>query len=343
VSDQPCILPVEASSAAWDRFVAGSPEATFCHLSGWREIMTDVLGHECRYAAALDDDGEWCGVLPMVRVRSPLFGRYLISMPFLNYGGPVGSPTAQDRLACFALSEARRLGAELLELRNRVAFSSGLVTNARKITVVLPMPRTTELLWKQFPSKLRSQIRRAMKAELTTRFGLDQVDAFYSVFSRNMRDLGTPVMPRGWFEAIARTFPGLAQFGVVYRGDTPVAAGCGFVWRGEFEMTWASSLREFNQLAPNMLLYSSFMERMIELGISDFNFGRCTPGGGTHRFKSQWGAKDEPLPWVQWSAAQVQTTPSPDRPAYRMAAAVWRHLPLPVTNRVGPVLARVIP
>ena len=343
MSDQPCVLPVEASSAAWDRFVAESPDASFCHLSGWREIMTEVLGHECRYAAALDDDGQWCGVLPMVRVRSPLFGRYLVSMPFLNYGGPVGSPTAQDRLACFALNEARRLGAELLELRNRVPFSSGLTTNSRKIIVVLPLPRTTEALWKQFPSKLRSQVRRALKAELTTRFGLDQVDAFYSVFSRNMRDLGTPVMPRGWFEAIARTFPQIAQFGVVYRGDTPVAAGCGFTWRGEFEMTWASSLREFNQLAPNMLLYSSFMERMIELGLGDFNFGRCTPGGGTHRFKSQWGAKDQPLPWAQWSAAQVQATPSPDRPAYRMAAAVWRRLPLPVTNRVGPVLARVIP
>ena len=98
MSDHPSIIPVEASATAWDAFVHQAPEASFCHLSAWREIMTDVLGHECRYAAAIDDDGQWCGVLPMVRVRSQLFGRYLISMPFLNYGGPVGSPGAQERL-----------------------------------------------------------------------------------------------------------------------------------------------------------------------------------------------------------------------------------------------------
>jgi lipid II:glycine glycyltransferase (peptidoglycan interpeptide bridge formation enzyme) len=198
-------------------------------------------------------------------------------------------------------------------------------------------------LWKGFSSKLRSQIRRATKAGLEARFGLDQMEPFYSVFSRNMRDLGTPVMPRAWFESIARIFPQIARFGVVYHGSTPVAAGCGFVWRDEFEMTWASSLREFNHLAPNMLLYCSFMEQMIHAGVRRFNFGRCTAGGGTHRFKTQWGGIDEPLPWGQWSPAQIRTTPSPERPAYRMAAAVWRRLPLNLTNRVGPVLARVIP
>ena len=108
-------------------------------------------------------------------------------------------------------------------------------------------------------------------------------------------------------------------------------------------MTWASSLREFNQLAPNMLLYWSFMSRMIELGATTFNFGRCTVGGGTHKFKTQWGGTDATLPWAQWSPTAVKTTPNPDRTPYRLAAAVWRHLPLPVTNRVGPVLARVIP
>jgi FemAB-related protein (PEP-CTERM system-associated) len=291
----------------------------------------------------MDESGEWCGVLPLVRVRSPLFGRYLVSMPFLNYGGPIGTRDAQERLSRFAMNQAKQLGAQLLELRNRSAVASCLELNQRKITVNLPLPGSSAELWERFPSKLRSQIRRATKGGLETRFGLDQAEPFYSVFSRNMRDLGTPVMPRGWFESIARVFPQLVRFGVVYQGSVPVAAACGFVWRDEFEMTWASSLREFNHLAPNMLLYCSFMERMIQSGVQTFNFGRCTPGGGTHRFKTQWGGIDEPLPWGQWSPTQVRTTPSPDTPAYRVATAVWKRLPLNVTNRVGPALARVIP
>jgi FemAB-related protein (PEP-CTERM system-associated) len=343
VNDRPAVLRLEASGNSWDAFVARSHDATFCHLSGWRDIMADVLGHECHYAAAVDDEGSWCGILPLVRVRSALFGSYVVSMPFLNYGGPLGSVTAQERLSQFALLEARRFNAGLLELRNRELVPSVLRVHPRKIIVVLQLPKSSKELWDGFPSKLRSQIRRAMKAELEPRFGLDQIEPFYEVFSRNMRDLGTPVMPRSWFEAIGKTFPHLAHFGVVYHRGVPVAGGCGFLWRGEFEITWASALREFNQLAPNMLLYWSFMQHLIGLKAHTFNFGRCTQGGGTHRFKSQWGGTDVPLPWAQWSPGEVTATPSPDRRAYRVAAALWRHLPLPVTNRVGPVLARVIP
>jgi len=122
-----------------------------------------------------------------------------------------------------------------------------------------------------------------------------------------------------------------------------VAGGCGFVWREEFELTWASSLLEYKREAPNMLLYWSLIERMIERGLRSFNFGRCTPGGGTHRFKGQWGGSDVPLPWLQWSPGGVSATPNPDRPLYRRAAAVWRRIPRPITDRLGPVLARRLP
>ena len=145
------------------------------------------------------------------------------------------------------------------------------------------------------------------------------------------------------FERLAKVFPGEVEFGAVYRGEQPIAAGCGFVWRNEFEMVWASSLREYRRQAPNMLLYWSFMQRMIARGISVFDFGRCTPGGNTHAFKRQWGGADVALPWAQWSRGDVVATPSPARPIFRAAAACWRHLPLAVANRLGPMIAARIP
>jgi CelD/BcsL family acetyltransferase involved in cellulose biosynthesis len=178
---------------------------------------------------------------------------------------------------------------------------------------------------------------------MEARFGPDHIEAFYEVFARNMRDLGTPVLPRALFERIAQVFPDIAVFGAVYRGEQPVAAGCGFRWRDEFEMTWASSLREHSRQAPNMLLYWSFLERMIGHGVRVFNFGRCSPGGGTHRFKRQWGGVDTALPWAQWTAGQVETTPSPERPLFRVASAAWGRMPLGLANRIGPLLARKLP
>ena len=331
----------------WDAFVLRRDESSFCHLYGWSAVMEKALGHECVYLAAADATGELCAVLPLVRVRSALFGHYLVSMPFLNYGGPVGVPEACRFLSAEAASLAERSGADLLELRTRFDVgASSLTTNTRKVTVLLDLPGDSERLWKEgIPAKVRSQVRRPQKEGMVTRFGADQLDAFYRVFTRNMRDLGTPVLARSFFERIADALPEQVEFGVVLLGDTPVAAGCGFLWKGELEMTWASSLREHNRSAPNMLLYWSFMERAIERGASVFNFGRCTPEGGTHRFKRQWGAtRDVPLPWAQWSRRGLTATPNPDGGSLlRLATRAWSRLPLPVANALGPRLSRALP
>jgi serine/alanine adding enzyme len=339
------IEPVDPDVPDWGAFVHEAEDSTFCHDGGWRGIMEDVLGHECTFLAARDGNGRWVGVLPLTRVRSRLFGDYLVSMPFLNYGGPIGHPAARAQLARHAAALAERHGVDLLELRCREELVSDLHLVHRKVTVVLRLPDQPETLWSdRFPSKLRSQVRRPMKEGLEARFGAEQVPAFYEVFARHMRDLGTPVLPRGLFERMATLFGDRAVFGAVYRGNEPVAAGCGLTWRDELEMTWAASLREHSRVAPNMLLYWSFMERAIRQGMRTFNFGRSTPGAGTHRFKRQWGGEDVPLPWLQWSGRGLAATPTPDGSGmFRLATRVWQRVPLPIASRLGPWLARGLP
>lgn len=336
-------LALDGNTRAWDDFVARTDGGTFCHLSGWRDILSDVLGAECLYRVATGDGGEWEGVLPLVRVKSWLFGHYLVSLPFLNDGGPLGSIAARRRLVEEAVTEARRSRVDLLELRTRNADGLALPVSSRKVTVLLPLPSDAEKLFESFPSKLRSQIRRPLKEGLTVRFGSDQREPFYAVFAQTMRDLGTPVLPSALFERIAATFPDLVVFGVVYRGDQPLAAGCGFVWRDEFEITWAGALHESRPLAANMLLYWALMEQMVARGVRVFNFGRCTPDGGTHHFKKQWGGADVPLPWCQYASGGVKAPPSPDDRAFSWGPRLWRRLPLSIANRLGPRLVRFLP
>lgn len=328
----------------WDQFVRLNPASTVAHLWGWRRIMERVLGHDCRYLAATDDHGNWHGVLPLVRVESFCFGHYVVSMPFLNQGGPVGTEEARERLAASAILHTRRRGSDLLELRSREPVPGTLLTRShRKITVILDLPADPETLWRSFSSKLRSQIRRPMKEGYQVRYGPEVSGAFYQVFARHMRDLGTPALPAAFFSAISQEFPEDSLFAAVYHGDAPIAGGAGFFWRDEFEITWASALREYNRTAPNMLLYWSLMEHAITRGARRFNFGRCTPGGSTHAFKRQWGGQDVVLPWARWSWGRRTAPPTPDRPVYRFAGRVWQRLPLTLTNTCGPRLARLIP
>jgi serine/alanine adding enzyme len=334
------VARAEADDTLWDEFVQAAPESSFGHLSAWRGIVEDVLGREYIGMVAVTPDGEWQGVLPLVRIRAPLFGHSIISMPYLNYGGPVGSAGARRILIEAAVRESQRSGADAFQIRSRHGFGSATPADARKVLVLLDLPQRPETLWDAFPSKLRSQIRRPLKEGMEFRTGRGELDAFYDVFCRNMRDLGTPVYPRAFFERIAQRFPEFVVGAVYYQGR-PVGAGAGFLWRGEFEITWASTVRDYNRLAPNMLLYWGFMEEMIRRGASVFNFGRSTPGASTHRFKTQWGGHDVPLPWLDWSAGEgTKSSPSG---LTRAVSTAWQHLPLRLANRLGPPIACRLP
>jgi len=339
------VAPFEGTSAEWDVAARSFAGWTHFHLWGWRRVIESVHHHECTYLGASGPNGALEGILPLVRIKSPLFGHYLVSMPFLNYGGPLGSDDAVRALTAEAVSLAERRGVKLLELRSAQQLPVDLPVSHRKITVLLDIPAGgPDALFQTFKAKLRSQIRRPEKEGVSVRLGPDQVKPFFAVFSRHMRDLGTPTQPRDLFEAVAAEFVDDAWFGCAYLGNTPIACGAGFRWEGQFEMTWASALIDYNRIAPNMALYWGFMQRAASEGLTLFNFGRCTPDSGTHRFKQQWGGRDAALHWYQYAPAGREAhTPSPHDGAYSWGPRLWRRLPVGVANLLGPRIVRGIP
>ena len=205
--------------------------------------------------------------------------------------------------------------------------------------------RAAPALWDGLDRKARNQVRKAQKSGLTYREGGPELlDAFYAVFARNMRDLGTPVYSSRFFTEILGAFPDRARIHVVSRKTTPVAAGLTFETRGTVEIPWASSVRDFNALCPNHLLYWSILESASARGCSTFDFGRSTPHEGTYKFKEQWGAQPVPLCW-EYGLLVGGDVPnsSPTNPKFRLAIAMWKKLPLSVANRIGPMIVRAIP
>jgi FemAB-related protein (PEP-CTERM system-associated) len=326
--------------------VAAHDGGTAFHRVAWLRAAAESLGHRGFALEARDANGTRRGVLPLVHVASPLFGRFLVGVPFASYGGPLGHADAVEALSTHAVALARRLDVSLLELRARrplAATPSGLEVSTRKLTVTLPLDGGADATFARFPSKLRSQIRRAEKDGVTVRVAPHQVDAFYAVYAHHMRDLGTPALPRAFFEALARGFGDDLLFAIATLDEVPVACGAGFRYGAEFEITWASALRAYNKLSPNMAMYWRLMAHLADAGVQTFNFGRCTADSGTHRFKRQWGGVDEPLPWYQWRASGAPaSTPAPGG-KFSLAQSAWTRLPLPVANAIGPRIARLLP
>jgi FemAB-related protein (PEP-CTERM system-associated) len=200
-------------------------------------------------------------------------------------------------------------------------------------------------LWNVIDRKVRNQVRKAQKSDLTyVAGGAELLDQFYAVFSRNMRDLGTPVYARRFFAEILSAFPDRARLHVVSLNTTPVAAGFTFETRGTVEIPWASSVRDYNALCPNHLLYWSILADAGDRGCATFDFGRSTPNEGTYKFKEQWGAQPVPLHW-EYGLLDRDTLPDtgPTNPKFQLAVSVWKKLPLNIATRLGPFIVKAIP
>lgn len=342
----PVTIHESADPAGWDRFVEQHPDATGYHLWGWRAIFEEIFGHRAVYLAA-EQGGVTSGVLPLVEFRSALFGRFLVSLPFVNYGGVLAlNDVSGNALLARAASLARKSRMRHVELRHRSRRFEGLRPKEHKVSMLLPLPDSTEGFWTRLDRKVRNQVRKAEKSGLRAEVtGLDRLSDFYGVFARNMRDLGTPVYSPRFFDAVVRAFPDRTRIVIVRDENSgrPVAAALTWRWRDTVEVPWASSLREFNALAPNNLLYWTIIQEAIGGGASVLDFGRSTPGEGTFHFKRQWGAEPLPLCWEYDLIDGVMPDQSPKNPKFRVAIEAWKRLPLGIANRLGPHIVRSIP
>jgi len=317
------------------------------HLIGWKEVIEKTFGHKTYYLLAENEKKEISGILPLIHLKSILFGNFMISVPYFNYGGLcVENDEVRSQLITEAIRIANREGAGHIELRHTQHIENGLQEKTAKVSMRLELPGEPDDLWKKFPSKLRSQVKRPQKEGMYSKIGNEnELDSFYSVFTVSMRDLGTPVYPKEFFKNILRTFSDKACIQTIYtKNDIPIASGFLVRFKKLVEIPWAASLRSYNKYSPNMLLYWESLKYACENGYSYFDFGRSTPGEGTYRFKKQWGAKPLQLYWHYW-LKDGGTMPelNPNNPKYKMAIKIWQRLPLPVTRLIGPIIVKNLP
>lgn len=339
-------VTTELDQASWDAFVGASPKATPYHSYAWKKVIEGSFQHQTHYLAALDVSGTVRGVLPLVHMKSALFGNFLVSVPFVNYGGLLCETEGALRALLLAAEKLRcSCRAEHVELRHLGFGIEGLPSREHKVTMVLPLAVDAQTQWTGFNAKLRNQVRKAEKNGLSCRIGqLELLDDFYAVFARNMRDLGTPVYGKGFFRNVLLSLTDTTRILAVSKEGKTIAAGIVSWHRGTMEMPWASSIGDYKTLCPNNLLYWEAIQFAIGKGCTGFDFGRSTPNEGTYNFKKQWGAEPVQLYW-QYLLAAGKPLPELNNknPKFEMAIRLWQKLPLPITKFFGPYIVKNIP
>ena len=341
------ITSIATRSPSFAAFTAGRGPQALGRDIRWLSIFRDALRHEVYAIEAQTSHGQTCGLLPLAHVSSVLFGRYLVSLPYLNSNGVVAdSPDVQQALITRAVELAEELNVRHLELRHETPIVhpalDGSLTS--KVQMRMALPKSAELLWKSYDAKVRNQVRKGEKHELEVVWGGENLlDDFHAVVGHNMRDLGSPSYGRVFFSCILGTFSDRAELCLVRAGTTPIAAALLLHGPGITEVPTASSLREYNATCANMLMYRHLLDRAVERGQSVFDFGRSTLDGPTFKFKKQWGATPTPSHWQYALRGGSVGELRPDNPRYQRAIQLWKRLPVRLTQWIGPEIVRGIP
>ena len=227
----------------WDEFVNQSPDASGYHDHRWRRVFENAFGHETDYLVARAEE-QIVGVLPLVIMRSWLFGRFMVSLPFVNYGGALGDAPAVRALVETAVERCRARRLAYLELRHVSRRFPEYPVRQHKVAMLLALEPNETSMWKRLDHKVRNQVRKAEKSGLRAEAGgAELVADFYDVFAENMRDLGTPVYSRRFFEQMLAQFPGSVETVLVRLGDKAVAGAISYSHHERLEVPWACSLQ----------------------------------------------------------------------------------------------------
>ena len=325
----------------WDAFVSGAADGTVAHRWPWLKIVRDTYGHRT-FALAAVQGQQLCGVLPLVLVRSLLFGRQLVSMPYLDGGGICsdGHAGAQNALVRAALDLAHQLKVPL-ELRHRDVRSYDLPASTHKVTMTLDLTGGESAAWNRVKSNRRGQVRKATRNGLTVEVhGEDGVPDLFSVLATNMRDLGSPMHRRALFSSIMAGLGQDARILLVRSEGHTIGAGLVLMHGDTMVLPFSSALRSSFSLGTNQLLYWEAIRYAVARQCSVFDFGRSSPASGTYEAKREWGAEPVQLYWYR--DHDVGDTDQTARRLQR-AAQAWRHLPVPVATAAGHLIRGGLP
>ena len=329
---------------AWRRVVEESAQSTLAHSPEWFSAIQRAYGHAPLYLSAGAADGAR-GVLPAFVVRRPFFGTVVTSMPFLDSGGPCSaSPALRRTLVEHLVAEARRIGARAVELRCTEPIDIAAPPQEHKVNLTLLLPADPGGLWRQFDKQVRNQIRKAERSGLSIEVGgAEKLGAFYDAFAVRMRDLGSPVHAPGFLSAVVDAFGTRARIVLVRKGSTTVGGLMALAFKDRLSVPWATCLKEYFSLCPNMLLYWEALRAACLEGFRRFDFGRSSRNSGTYQFKRQWGAREEPLFWYTIPiGTSVPVGHVADIAGRPFLARTWQHLPLAVTRHLGPRIRRYL-
>ncbi|MBU2894691.1 FemAB family PEP-CTERM system-associated protein [Colwellia sp. D2M02] len=336
-SDQAC---------AWDAYVKNNPQGSFFHLSGWKKVIEQSFNHPC-YFLYVETEGVICGVLPLVEVKSKLFGHALISTPFCVYGGAIAdSPEIVRALEKEACQLADKLSVDYLELRYQEKQDSDLLLKQAHSTFGCELAEDNEQILANIKKKQRAVIRHSLKNELNFSLssGHENLADFYELLSTSYRNLGTPIFSKSFFTHIIDVFGEAIDIAVIKDKNNQLSSAVmNFYFNEQVLPYYGGGNDSARGLKSADFMYYQVMCNASEKGYRWYDFGRSKNDSGPFKYKKNWGMEPKSL-YYYYHLVNAQELPnlSPNNPKYKLFIQLWQKLPLKVSQFIGPFLSKYL-
>ena len=329
--------------ARWDAFVHTCPEATFFHRAGWQTVIEQCYGHPTWFFY-VEENGQITGVLPLARMKSRMFGHYLASLPFCVYGGVAATTdTARALLDKAAEELAASLGVGHLEYRCYAPAHPGAAKWHVKdlyYTFRKAISADDEENMNAIPRKQRAMVRKGIKCNLQGEVD-DNVDRFFTCYATSVHRLGTPVFSKKYFKLLKDVFQDDCEVRVIVQDGQLVAGVLSFFFRDEVLPYYGGGMDIAREVAGNDFMYWNLMQASAAKGYRLFDFGRSKKGTGAFDFKKNWGFTAQPIPYeYQLFASDTLPDVNPLNPKYQLFIKLWKMMPLPLANALGPHIVK---
>ncbi len=332
----------------WDAYVKAHQQGSFFHLSGWQTVIEKSFNHASYFLYA-EQEGMFCGVLPLVEVKSKLFGHSLVSTPFCVYGGAIADSSEISRqLEGEACQLAEELGVDYLELRYKNKQDSTLLLKQAHSTFGCDIAEDSDKILANIKKKQRAVIRHSLKNELScsissTAKNTDFTD-FYQLLSTSYRNLGTPIFTERYFESLMSTFGDCSDIAVVRdKNNQPSSAVMNFYFNEEVLPYYGGGTDSARGLKSADFMYYQVMCHALDKGKTWFDFGRSKNDSGPYKYKKNWGMEPKPLYYYYYLVnADELPNLSPNNPKYKFFISMWQKLPLKLSQLIGPFLSKYL-
>lgn len=342
-----CVAYADFMQEEWDRFAQA--HGTVFHTTAFRRILLESFHYQCDYHAMVDGQDRICALIPLVIGRNLGMKRVAVSLPFVNYLDICADGEETRRLTVDAIAEIKKKqGLETAELRLKEQMTDmpDWQSHLRNFTFVLPLLQAEEATLAQASSSCRNHVRKTYKNDwFAVSFDPRRLPDFYRVYVLRMKQLGSPAPALKFFEGFFRHLPNDTFLLTVLDNTTGKVIGGMLLLKSGCNSTlyypYGANLAEYNRRYVNNFMYWEAARFGIRAGLKYLDLGRSPAGSGTYSFKTQWGAKPEPLTYLFHGTKERAPGP-PDREKLRFFIGLWKVVPAFITDRVGPILIKYL-